>query len=66
MMRADKRKLEIAMARACMTAAQLTEEAGIPRPTINRVLGGHGSRAGTIGKIARALHVDVTEILAEQ
>ena len=64
-MKADRKKLELAMARACMTTAELTEAAGIPRPTLNRVLGGYGSRAGTIGKVARALGVDVTEILGE-
>ena len=64
-MRTDRKKLEIAMARACMTTAELTEVSGLPRPTINRVISGCGSRAGTIGKVAKALRVDVTEILED-
>lgn len=52
-MKANRRKLELAMAKA----------AGMPRPTVNSVIGGRSSRPGTIGRIAKALGVDVTEII---
>ncbi len=65
-MKADRKKLELAMARSCMNAAELTEAASMPRPTVNKVLTGHPVRTGTMGRIARALGVDVTEILADE
>ena len=49
-MKADRKKLELAMARSC----------------INKVITGHPVRTGTMGRIARALGVDVTEILADE
>ncbi|WP_417301872.1 helix-turn-helix domain-containing protein [Enterocloster sp.] len=63
MMRADRRKLEIAMAQVCMNTEDLQKKAGIPRPTLNGVISGRNVRPGTIGRVAKALGVDVTEIL---
>lgn len=65
-MRADRRKLEIAMAQVCMNTEDLQKRAGIPRPTLNGVISGRNVRPGTIGKVARALGVDVTEILVTE
>ena len=59
-MKANRRKLELAMAKACMNTSDLQKAAGMPRPTVNSVIGG---RPGTIGRIAKALGVDVTEII---
>ena len=53
MMKANRKKLELAMAKACM----------MPRPTLNNVISGKSAKPATIGRIARALGVDVTEIL---
>ena len=39
------------------------EEAGIPRGTLCRIIGGGDMRPETAGKIAKALGVDVTEII---
>ncbi len=64
-MKADRRKLEIAMAKACMNADDLQKKSGMPRPTVNNVISGRSVRPGTIGRIAKALHIDVTEILEE-
>lgn len=63
-MRADKSKLRLAMARACISSAELTEAANMPRPTVNKVISGRTVSPKTIGCIAKALHVDVTDILA--
>lgn len=65
-MRADRKKLELAMSRACMNAEDLRKVADMPRPTLNNVITGRQVRTGTFGKVARALGVDVTEILLEE
>lgn len=62
-MKADREKLEIAMARACMNADSLSKAAGMPRPTLNNVITGRSARPDTIGRIAKALGIDVMEIL---
>lgn len=62
-MKANRDKLVLAMARACMNTEDLAELAGMPRPTVNNVITGRNVRPGTLGKIARALRVDVTEIM---
>ncbi|MRM89641.1 XRE family transcriptional regulator [Faecalicatena contorta] len=62
-MKADRGKLEIAMAKACMNTEDLQKKSDMPRPTVNKVISGRNVRPGTIGKIARALNVDVTEIM---
>lgn len=62
-MRADKEKLFLAMANACMNTAQLQETSGLPRPSVNNVISGRGVRPATIGKVAKALGVKVEEIL---
>lgn len=62
-MKANKRKLDLAMAKACMSTTDLQKATEIPLPTINNVISGKGTRPVTIGRIARALGVDVTEII---
>ena len=63
-MKADRVKLELAMARACMTPRRLAEAAKIPRPTLNNVISGRSVRPATAGRVARALNVDVADIVA--
>lgn len=65
-MKADRRKLEIAMATVCMNSEDVQEVSGLPRPTLNNVISGRNVRPGTIGKVAKALGVCVTEILADE
>lgn len=62
-MRANREKLMVSMARACMNTDELAETANMPRPTVNNVITGRSVRPGTLGKIARALGVDVEEIM---
>lgn len=64
-MKADINKLKIAMARACLSTAALTKKANMPRATINGVISGRSVRPETIGKVAVALGVDVTEIIKQ-
>lgn len=62
-MKANKDKLVLAMARACMNTEDLAASAEMPRPTVNNVITGRNVRPGTLGRIARALGVDVVEIM---
>lgn len=58
----NRKKYDLACARACMTAADVLKESGVPRGTLNTALSRSTSPA-TLGKIARALGVDVLDIL---
>lgn len=65
-MNIDVTKLNIAMARACLDVKALSDAADVGKATLVRVLHGRGAvRRSTVGKLARALGVDVTEILAK-
>ena len=64
-MKTNRKKLEIAMARACMNTEDLQKAAEMPRPSLNNVISGKSARPATIGRIARALGVDVTDIIDE-
>lgn len=62
-MKIDREKYELARARACMGQKDLVA-AGIPKGTLFGVLRGDiEARPETVGKIAKALGVDVTEII---
>ena len=65
MMKADREKLMLEMARACMDSKELAEAAQLPRPTLNNAIVGKGVRPSTLGRIAKALGVDVTDIIEE-
>ena len=60
-MRLNREKYMLARARACMGQKELIE-AGIPKGTLCRALR-ESVKPETIGKIAKALNVDVTEII---
>ena len=64
-MKADRKKLELAMAMACMNTEDLQKASNIPRSTLNNVISGRNVRPGTIGRVAKGLGVDVTEILED-
>ena len=61
-MKLDRSKYEIARARACVSFNDLIK-AGIPKGTLCRIISGADARPETIGKIAKILKVDVTEII---
>ena len=65
-MKANREKLRLAMARACMNTADLSTKAEMPVQTVNGVLRGRSIRPATIGRIAKALGVDVAEILEKE
>ena len=65
-MKINKTKLELGMAKACLTPQELAEQAGVSIQTLDKIKGGKvSSRPHTAGRIARALGVDVTELLEE-
>lgn len=49
-----------------MSTDDLTKAAAIPRPTINNVITGRNVRPATLGRVAAALGVDVTEIMESE
>lgn len=57
-------KLELAKARACMDSNDIIR-AGISKGTYNTVVTKKSGKASTVGKIAKILNVDVTEILED-
>ena len=65
-MKADRKKLELAMARACMNSADLPKVAQLPRPTVNNAIVGKSVRPATLGRIARALNCDPVDIIKEE
>ena len=64
-MKINREKYMLARARACMGQKELVE-AGVPKGTLCRIVGGADAKPETIGKIAKALGVDVTEILEDE
>lgn len=65
-MKANRDKLRLAMARACMNTQDLAKAAEMPPQTVNGVLRGRGVRPATLGRIAKALGVDVAELLEKE
>lgn len=65
-MKVDRKKLFIAMARAELNRDMLAAKAGMPIPTVCNALHRGSCRPATLGRIAKALGVDVTEILADE
>ncbi len=62
-MKADRQKLLLAMANTCINAYELCKKAEIQYQTYRRVVNGGNSKPATLGKIAKALGVDVSELL---
>lgn len=60
----DRNRLELAKADACFSSGDLQKAAGVSPSTYNRALN-HATTAKTVGKLAKALGVDVLDILAD-
>ena len=65
-MKANKKALLLAMARACVGRKEISEKAGMPEMTVKNVLDGRSVRPATLGKVARALGVDPLEIIEQE
>lgn len=64
-MKINREKYMLARARACMGQKELVK-AGVPKGTLCRIVGGADAKPETIGKIAKVLGVDVTEIIESE
>lgn len=64
-MRIDRVKLIAVMASLDLKVGQLAELSGVSRMTVSAIRGGKSCSHSTALKIARALGVDVSEILEE-
>lgn len=57
--------INLLMARKCIGPKDLAQLSGVTENTIQRAKAGKKIRLSTIGKIAKALNVDPSEILKE-
>ena len=64
-MKVNRKKLQLAMANACLNSEDLAVKAELPRPTLNNAITGRSVRPATIGKFAKALGVPVEQILED-
>ncbi len=64
-MRVSKKKIEIEMSRRCKSVGDIVA-AGIPKTTFDRVRYAESAKPETVGRIAKAIGCDVTEILADE
>lgn len=63
-MKLDVKKMQIYMLRNCWSVADLQRKAGLANTTIYKIIHGrNNASSATIGKIAKALNVDVTEVI---
>ena len=62
-MRIDAKKLDMVLARRCMSMSDLKTD--VSPTTLKRVRRGEDVLTKTVGKIARAAGVDVSEIIKE-
>lgn len=63
-MKVNSSKLEMAKAKACMRTKEIIA-AGIAKGTYNNIRAEKNVKASTVGKLAKILDCDVTDILAD-
>ena len=64
-MKVSHKKLQLAMANACMNSEDLQAAAQMPRPTVNNAITGRSVSPKTVGLIAKALGVNPADILED-
>ena len=64
-MKVSKTKLNIALARKCWNQRDLRDNAVVSSQTVLNINNGKSVMPATVGKIAAALGVDVTELIEE-
>lgn len=64
-MKINRDSLYLEMARNCISLKELSQKAELPTPSLKNAVCGRNIRPATAGKIARALGVDVTELLED-
>ncbi|MFL0197632.1 helix-turn-helix domain-containing protein [Clostridium sp. WILCCON 0269] len=64
MLRLNIEKLRLAQAKACLTTTELTDKSDIGKGTLGKILNKQRKATPkTIGKLARALNVEVEQIV---
>lgn len=65
-MKLDLRKIKIAQAKSCLSVNELACKSGLGRATVSKITNGINTPSvKSVGLLAKALNVDVAEILAE-
>ncbi|WP_276797783.1 hypothetical protein [Fusobacterium gonidiaformans] len=65
-MKLDKQKFEIAKARKCLRTIDIAKKSGVSIPVLMKIgVENYEMKPITVGKIAKALGVDVTELLED-
>ena len=62
----DRKKVDIVMARKSLTIPKLAKTYGVSRSRMNVIVNSRKLTPETAGRLASALDVDVTEILADE
>lgn len=63
-MKIDRMKLNLELAKSCMLLKDVCEKAGISQPTLRKIRAGERNPTpATIGKIAKALGVAVSDLI---
>ncbi|BCZ49323.1 hypothetical protein psyc5s11_53900 [Clostridium gelidum] len=63
-MELDLHKIKIAQAKACLSVNELVEKTGLGRATVSKILNGvNNPSIKTVGLLAKALNIDVSEII---
>ena len=65
-MQFDTRKFLLSVARAEILESDLADKAGVSRAAIHKAKTNGRAKPATIGKLAKALNVDVTEIIKQE
>lgn len=65
-MHIDPKKVQLLMARKCMSIKGLSEASGVTTLTISKAISGRNARTDTVGLLAQALDVDPSEIIKEE
>ncbi len=64
-MRLNRDKIDIAMSKKKKTVVQLAQDYGVSRSRMNIILNSSKATPATVGRLADALGVDVTEIIED-
>ena len=64
-MKVEKSKVELLMAQNCITAKELRKKSEIPTGTYIKLMSGNSARPCTVGKLAKALGCNVSDIVKE-
>ncbi|MDU1602809.1 MAG: helix-turn-helix transcriptional regulator [Clostridium sp.] len=66
-MNLDLKKLKIAQAKACISVNEIVEKTGLGRATVSKILNGvNAPSAKSAGLIARALNIDIAELIINE